>query len=679
MNDLFSAANKVNDKDNKHENKTANKTKSSGAADKYTASDIEVLEGLEPVRKRPGMYIGGTDENAMHHLVSEILDNSMDEAVAGFADTIEIELSGKQSITIKDNGRGIPIESHPKFPKKSALEVIFTTLHAGGKFSSNVYQTAGGLHGVGISVVNALASDLTVEVIRDKQLYRLNFSQGAAQGELENAGRTNKKSGTKITFTPDAEIFGDSVEFNADKVYEMAKSKAYLFKGVKVKWWCNTEIFARNKLAPSESLIHFPEGLKDYINATISQEETIIPEIFAGEKHEKEQNIKIEWAISWWNREGFIKTYCNTIPTTRGGSHEQGFRNAILKAVKSYGNMVGAKKVQNITADDIFGHACCAISVFMPDPVFQGQTKEKLVTPKLQRTIETSIKDLIEHWLSANTDYAEELIQFFINNADERLIKKNSKEISRKTPVQKLRLPGKLADCSKEAAEGTELFLVEGDSAGGSAKQARSRETQAVLPLRGKILNVANSTIEKISKNQEINDIEVALACGTKDNFDISKLRYEKIIIMTDADVDGAHIASLLMTYFYLMMPGLIKAGNLYLANPPLFRISQSGKIYYAKDEEEKNKLFKQLEKKNRARPEVSRFKGLGEMSLHQLKETTMSEKTRSLTRLELKDDLKSVSEHVDNLMGRRPEKRFEFIQEQALNNIETVKQELDI
>jgi topoisomerase-4 subunit B len=677
MSDLFSAFNQNDGSENNKNNKQAKKK--TARADKYTASDIEVLEGLEPVRKRPGMYIGGTDQAAMHHLVSEILDNCMDEAVAGYADTIEIELNSNSSITIKDNGRGIPVEAHPKFPEKSALEVIFTTLHAGGKFSSNAYQTAGGLHGVGISVVNALASELIVEVIRDKTLYRQSFARGAPQSQLENLGKTNKKNGTKITFTPDEEIFTDGSNFSADKVFEMARSKAYLFKGVKVKWWCNQEVFKDNSVAPIESLIHFPEGLKDYISEAISSEETIIPEIFAGEKYIEEHGIKIEWAISWWDKEGFLKSYCNTIPTIRGGSHEQGFKNAMRSAVKSYGNMVSAKKVQNITTEDIFGGACCAISVFMPDPVFQGQTKEKLVTPALQKKLEAVIKDLLEHWLSANTDYADQLLEFFVNNAEERLSKKANKEVSRKTAVQKLRLPGKLADCSKEAAEDTELFLVEGDSAGGSAKQARERETQAVLPLRGKILNVANSTMEKINKNREINDIEVALACGSRSNFDINKLRYERIIIMTDADVDGAHIASLLMTYFYLMMPGLIKAGNLYLANPPLYRVTQSDKVYYARDEEEREKLQKQLAKKSRAKIEVSRFKGLGEMSLQQLKKTTMSPATRSLTKLVLTGSEDEIFEHVDNLMGKRPEKRFEFIQSQALNNIELVKEELDI
>jgi len=630
----------------------------------YTADDIEVLEGLEPVRMRPGMYIGGTDDNALHHLISEVLDNSMDEAVAGFASKITIEVLSDGSVAIGDNGRGIPVDNHPKFPKKSALEVIFTTLHSGGKFSDKVYQTSGGLHGVGISVVNALSENLVVEVYRDGSSYIQKYSRGIPLTKLEKAPSLKKLKGTKITFKPDAEIFGASAKFKPKRIYDLAKSKAYLYKGVEIHWSCAPEVISSDEVLEND-IIHFPGGLRDYLDSHLDNSKIIGGEIFSGNAEIKSANIKIEWAIAWHETKEFVKSYCNTIPTPMGGTHEQGIRAALSRGVKIYGEMTGHKKIVQVMPDDILESACMMLSVFIKDPVFQGQTKEKLVSNGIAKQIENLIKDHFDHWLSGNKKSSDQLIQHFINNAEYRLSRKNERLVSRKTAVQKLRLPGKLADCSSTSAEGTELFLVEGDSAGGSAKQARDRQTQAILPLRGKILNVANATAQKIAANQEIQDLEIALNCGSLNHYNEDALRYEKIIIMTDADVDGAHIAALLMTFFYMRMRKLIENGHLYLAKPPLYRLVQGTKTYYAADEAQKEKLFKELSK-DRKTVEIGRFKGLGEMTPKQLKETTMEKKSRLLYKVGIAD-FKNVDTIVDNLMGKKPEKRFQFIQEQAL------------
>lgn len=630
----------------------------------YTADDIEVLEGLEPVRMRPGMYIGGTDDNALHHLISEVLDNSMDEAVAGFASKITIEVLSDGSVAIGDNGRGIPVDNHPKFPKKSALEVIFTTLHSGGKFSDKVYQTSGGLHGVGISVVNALSENLVVEVYRDGSSYIQKYSRGIPLTKLEKAPALKKLKGTKITFKPDAEIFGASAKFKPKRIYDLAKSKAYLYKGVEIHWSCAPEVISSDEVLEND-IIHFPGGLRDYLDSHLDNSKIIGGEIFSGNAEIKSANIKIEWAIAWHETKEFVKSYCNTIPTPMGGTHEQGIRAALSRGVKIYGEMTGHKKIVQVMPDDILESACMMLSVFIKDPVFQGQTKEKLVSNGIAKQIENLIKDHFDHWLSGNKKSSDQLIQHFINNAEYRLSRKNERLVSRKTAVQKLRLPGKLADCSSTSAEGTELFLVEGDSAGGSAKQARDRQTQAILPLRGKILNVANATAQKIAANQEIQDLEIALNCGSLNHYNEDALRYEKIIIMTDADVDGAHIAALLMTFFYMRMRKLIENGHLYLAKPPLYRLVQGTKTYYAADEAQKEKLFKELSK-DRKTVEIGRFKGLGEMTPKQLKETTMEKKSRLLYKVGIAD-FKNVDTIVDNLMGKKPEKRFQFIQEQAL------------
>ncbi len=647
MSDLFNFAN----------NKKSTKEQT------YTASDIEVLEGLEPVRMRPGMYIGGTDETSMHHLVSEVIDNSMDEAVAGYASRINIEMFADGTIAVSDNGRGIPIDDHPKFPGKSALEVILTTLHSGGKFTDKAYQTSGGLHGVGISVVNALASKLIVEVYRNGISYCQDYSKGHAITKLEQKEVAKKLKGTKITFLPDAEIFGNA-SLKPKKVYDLAKSKAYLYKGFEIHWKCAPELINNDEI-PNQSVIHFPNGLKDYLDSRIDKSKIIGSEIFAGNAEFSEEHIKIEWALCWHENESFFQSYCNTIPTPQGGTHEQGMRAAMSRSIKVYGEMTNLKKVVLIAPEDILDSACIIISVFIKNPIFQGQTKEKLMSKGVAKNVENMVKDHFDHWLSSNKNAANLLINHLISNAEYRLNRKNEKMVSRKTATQKLRLPGKLADCSRNSAEGTELFLVEGDSAGGSAKQARNRETQAVLPLRGKILNVANAAAAKILANQEIQDLEIALACGSMNHYCEENLRYEKIIIMTDADVDGAHISSLLMTFFFLRMRELVTNGHLYLAKPPLYRLTQSNNTYYAADELHKEKMIKELSAKSKAVIDIGRFKGLGEMTPKQLKETTMDPKFRILYKVNV-DDFDNTHIIVDNLMGKNPEKRFKFIQEQS-------------
>ncbi|WP_342260386.1 DNA topoisomerase IV subunit B [Candidatus Tisiphia endosymbiont of Metellina segmentata] len=643
----------------------------------YTAKDIEVLEGLEPVRKRPGMYIGGTDENAMHHLVSEVLDNAMDEAVAGFANIITIKMHVNNSITISDNGRGIPVDNHPKFPEKSALEVILTQLHSGGKFANNVYQTAGGLHGVGISVVNALSDYLEVKVYKQGKLFKQSYSKGHKLNDLESEDVAKKLKGTSIHFHPDLEIFGEKSCFSPKKIYELAKSKAYLYRGVMIEWQCEIETKSD---VPTTALIHFPDGLKDYLISKINHDDLVSGEIFCGNIDWDQDHVKVEWAIAWNKNEyqPFIQSYCNTIPTPLGGTHEQGLRNALLRGLKIYGEMIGNKKTTLLTIEDILETSSIVLSIFIQDPIFQGQTKEKLVSLGVNKIVENIIKDHFDHWLSSNKVAANQLVEHIVNIAEFRINKRNEKNTLRKTATQKLRLPGKLADCTRTSPNGTELFLVEGDSAGGSAKQARDRETQAILPLRGKILNVANATLEKITNNQEIQDLEVALACGSLKNYREENLRYEKIIIMTDADVDGAHIASLLMTFFYLRMPKLVSSGHLYIAKPPLYRLTQSNKTYYAINDQQKTDLTARLLKNSKAKIDIGRFKGLGEMMPAQLKETTMNPKNRSLLKVTI-DDFDNIAKMVDNLMGKKPEKRFQFIYDQALIKMDTIINNLDI
>jgi topoisomerase-4 subunit B len=641
----------------------------------YSAKDIEVLEGLEPVRRRPGMYIGGSDERAMHHLVAELLDNAMDEAVAGHATRIELELGKADTIIVRDNGRGIPVDPHPKFKNKSALEVILTTLHSGAKFSQNAYATSGGLHGVGMSVVNALAETLDVEVARDRKLYRQTYRRGKPQTKLKQAGAAPNRRGTTVTFQPDVSIFGKDSHFLPDQLYRMARSRAYLFRGVEIRWVCDPSLLKKGAATPATDTLHFPNGLRDFLDASLNGRKLLTPEPFVDQATFPEDEGHLEWAITWpWDEEGFVNSYCNTIPTVDGGTHEQGLRSGLLRSLKAYGELVGnKKKIAQVTAEDMLGGACAILSVFIKNPQFQGQTKEKLASPQAAKLVETSIKDHFDHWLSGHPDRARILLDRILERADERLRRRQEKELNRKSATRKLRLPGKLSDCSRNRPAGTEVFLVEGDSAGGSAKQARNRETQAVLPLRGKILNVVSATQDKMKANQEISDIIQALGCGSGTSFDLEKLRYERIIIMTDADVDGAHIASLLMTFFYREMPGLIDSGHLFLALPPLYRLTQGGESVYARDDKHKDELLKK-HFKGKGKIDISRFKGLGEMPAKQLKETTMDPKNRILLRVTLSDakgaeakaQIKQADDLVERLMGRKPELRFAFIQENA-------------
>ena len=635
--------------------------------DTYNASSIEILEGLEPVRKRPGMYIGGTDERALHHLVAEILDNSMDEAVAGHATRIEIELANDNSIAIKDNGRGIPIDPHPKFPKKSALEVILCTLHSGGKFSDKAYQTSGGLHGVGASVVNALSDSLKVEVSKNKQIYEQSFSRGIPLGPVTKIGETKNKRGTIIKFHPDPEIFGNH-KFKPKRLISMARSKAYLFSGVEIKW--KTEI--DDGETPLQATFHFPGGLSDYLNERLGTSSTYADIPFHGkvkfsEKFNSNKVGSVEWAINWTpSQDGFIQSYCNTVPTPEGGTHEAGFWAAILKGIRAYGELVNNKKTQNIVKDDITNGGCALVSCFISEPEFVGQTKDRLATVEATKLVENSIRDHFDNWLASDNKAAGAILDYLILRSEERLRRRQEKETARKSATKKMRLPGKLVDCSSSKRDDTELFIVEGDSAGGSAKMARDRKTQALLPLRGKILNVLGAASAKIGTNNEINDLCQALGVGMGSKFNIDDLRYEKIIIMTDADVDGAHIASLLMTFFFTQMRPLIDKGHLFLACPPLFRLTQGAKRIYCIDEGEKNQHIENG-LGGSGKIDVSRFKGLGEMDAKDLKETTMDIATRKLIRVQIDDQEPGETGNlVEQLMGKRPEARFEYIQENA-------------
>nr|WP_233346299.1 DNA topoisomerase IV subunit B [Hyphomonas pacifica] len=638
----------------------------------YSAKDIEVLEGLEPVRKRPGMYIGGTDERAYHHLFAEVLDNSMDEAVAGHASRIEIKLDTQGFITVTDNGRGIPVDPHPKFPKKSALEVIMTTLHAGGKFSDKAYETAGGLHGVGISVVNALSELVEVEVARDKVLYRQTFSRGIPQDKLKKVGSAPNRRGTSVRFKPDFQIFGDKLRFRPARLFQMARSKAYLYRGVEVRWSCDPDLLPEDSKVPAEATLSYPNGLADQLDEVFKGKATITDAAFTGLVDQRGEG-KVEWAIAWTRAgfgeaDGFARSYCNTIPTPDGGTHEAGFRSAITKGLRNFGELTGNKKAAEITAEDIMGHSGLLLSVFIKGPEFVGQTKDKLSTTAAFRLVENSVRDRFDHWLAGSPKEADKLLGWAVERAEERQRRRKQKEISRKSATKKLRLPGKLADCSDKGPEGTELFLVEGDSAGGSAKQARDRKSQAILPLRGKILNVESASLDKMMNNQEINDLALALGTALGKKFNMDDLRYDRIIIMTDADVDGAHIASLLITFFYRMTPGLIENGRLFLAMPPLYKLSNKGTIVYAMDDADRAQKMKEHFKPNQ-KVDMTRFKGLGEMNPSQLKETTMNPATRTLARVTLEaiDDVEIPAEELINtLMGKKAELRFRFIQENA-------------
>jgi topoisomerase IV subunit B len=634
----------------------------------YSAKDIEVLEGLEPVRKRPGMYIGGTDETALHHLAAEILDNAMDEAVAGHASFIEVSLEADNWLTVRDNGRGIPVDPHPKFKNLSALEVILTTLHSGGKFGGKAYATSGGLHGVGSSVVNALSESMQVEVARDRILWKQSYAKGKPLTKLINAGPVQNRRGSSIRFKPDTEIFG-TVTFVPGRLYRLCRSKAYLFRGVEIRWNCAPALLTTPKdETPAEAVLHFPGGLRDSLEADIGAAPRVLPQIWAGEANlPGEAAGKVEWAVAWLEEgDGFLHSYCNTVPTTQGGTHEAGFRAALIKGLRAWGEQRGNRRAAQITADDVLDPVASKLSLFLRDPQFQGQTKEKLTSNEAARLTETALRDRFDHFLAGDPGSADNLLAFVIERAEERIRRKESKDTARKSPTRRLRLPGKLTDCTRENAAETEIFLVEGDSAGGSAKQARNRDTQAVLPLRGKILNVASASADKLRQNQELKDLIEALGCGVGDRFDRAKLRYGRVIIMTDADVDGAHIASLLMTFFYRELPELVRHGHIYLAQPPLYRLTQGAKSVYAMNDDDREQKTKR-EFKSGSKVEVSRFKGLGEMPPAQLKETTMDPTRRTLLKVvALPEERAMTNDLVESLMGRRPELRFAFIQEHA-------------
>ena len=653
----------------------ATPARGSAAEAAYTARHIEVLEGLEPVRRRPGMYIGGTDEKALHHLFAEVIDNAMDEALAGHADWIEVEIEADGFIAVTDNGRGIPIDPHPKFPKKSALEVIMCTLHAGGKFDSEVYETSGGLHGVGVSVANALSERMEVEVARGQKLYRMVFERGQPKGKLQEAGKAPNRRGTKVRFRPDPQIFGPKAHFKPERVFKMTRSKAYLFGGVEIRWSCAKALLGGIEGVPEQATFHFADGLRDYLSETLASATLVHPDIFTGSAGKTGAHGAAQWAVAWTaDADGFLNSYCNTIPTPDGGTHESGIRAALTRGLKDHAERTGqGKRAAAVTSDDVMTGAGAMLSVFIREPEFQGQTKDRLATAEAARIVEQAIKDPFDHWLAGNPTQANRLLDFVVERADERVRRRQEKDIARKSAVRKLRLPGKLADCTNGAAAGAEIFVVEGDSAGGSAKQARDRASQAILPLRGKILNVASAGKDKLAQNQQLADLTQALGCGTGIHYRDEDLRYGRVIIMTDADVDGAHIASLLITFFYRQMPRLIDNGHLYLAVPPLYRLSHGGKNFYARNDQHRDEILKKEFHAN-AKVEVSRFKGLGEMMAAQLKETTMDPKKRTLLQVKVvEDDRKNTDKSVERLMGNKPELRFDFIQERAEFADETV------
>ena len=586
--------------------------------DSYTAKDIEVLEGLEPVRRRPGMYIGGTDEVAMHHLVAEALDNAMDEAVAGHASRIEVELGADNVVTIRAattaaaflsaNTPNSRARQRSKSFSRRCIRVV--------NFPNKVYQTSGGLHGVGISVVNALSEELTVEIALDKELYTQSYSRGAPQvRKLKKVGPVNRR-GTTVIFKPDVDIFGSKAKFKPNTLFRLARSKAYLFSGVEIRWKCDPALIKGDDKTPAEAVLHFPGGLTDFLKGELEDRDTLTKEAFSGSTDLPDKQGKVEWAVAWPDDgEGFSHSYCNTIPTPQGGTHESGMRSALLRGLRAYGEMIGNRRATAITGDEAFGDAAVLLSLFIRNPQFQGQTKDKLANPEAFRLVDQVIKDHFDHWLVADSAGSKALLDQLIFRAEERARLNQAKDLARKSATRKLRLPGKLADCSQSNAAGTEIFLVEGDSAGGSAKQARKRETQAILPLRGKILNVASATSDKLRGNQELMDLTQALGCGVGADFNIDKLRYEtRRHYDRCRDVDGAHIAALLMTFFYREMPGLDRWRQaVFSPAPALWNARRATKLVMPATRRIGTELLK-TEFTGRGNVVINRFKGLGEM-----------------------------------------------------------------
>ncbi|HEX9020495.1 MAG TPA: DNA topoisomerase IV subunit B [Nitrospirota bacterium] len=620
----------------------------------YTAKDITVLEGLEPVRKRPAMYIGTTDVRGLHHLVWEVLDNAVDEALNGYCTQITLVIEKDGGITVTDNGRGIPVDIHPK-TKRPAIETILCTLHAGGKFDHTAYKSSGGLHGVGASVVNALAEIFVATVWRDGYEWTQEFSRGKPKGNLKK-GKPAKAHGTQIYFRPDPDVFAKT-HFNYKTILDVVESKAFLNKGLKIT--------VENPRDDEKSVaFKYDNGIQDYIKRIVAGVTVVNPDPFY---FEKEDEFKIEAAIHWTTATDMeLHSYANSINTSDGGTHELAVRSGLTKAVRAYAerkNLV-PKNIKTIAPEDVYEGLYGIVSVLVKNPQFQGQTKEKLNNPEIASPIENSIRNACEAYLLANPTMAEAVVKRVLLAAEARLASRAAKDsVTRKLSSLKLNLPGKLADCSTSRVEDTELFIVEGDSAGGSAKMARDRKTQAVLSLRGKILNVEQvSSLEKIQTNNEIKNLLATLGCGVGAHFDLGKLRYNRIILMTDADVDGAHISVLLLTFIYRYMPELINHGHVYLAMPPLFKIEAGREVFYAMDEMEKEKVLAKL---NGKKYEVGRFKGLGEMNPETLKDTTMSPKTRTLMKVQVVDH-KATGDVFERLMGKDPKARFVFIKERA-------------
>jgi DNA gyrase subunit B len=628
------------------------------ASTNYTAKDITVLEGLEPVRKRPGMYIGGVGSSGLHHLVWEVLDNAVDEAMNGYASTIRVTLhSDGSSITIEDDGRGIPVDKHPS-SKKSALEVIFTVLHAGGKFEHGSYKTAGGLHGVGASVVNALSKDLVATVKRDGSQWEMRFKQGKPVSALKKVGPA-RGTGTTVYFHPDAAIF-PKIEFDPAVIKERLEVASYLHKGLKVIF---EDEGAREKLVFEHS-----EGIVDYLRKIVA-ERAARPVHEAPYTLTKDEGLRLDLVLQWTEAtDEHLRSYVNGIPTGSGGTHESGLRAGIGKAVRNFIDTHNlSPKGVTLTAEDIREGLTGVLSVFVQEPQFQGQTKERLNNPELVSAVDGVVRPALEHWLNHNISVAESIVARIILAARAREASRAAQaEVSRKSATSsRLNLPGKLSDCTNPTSEGSELFVVEGDSAGGSAKQGRDRARQAILPLRGKVLNTESASLAKVLENKELTDLVTALGCGLGKNFELSKLRYGKVIILADADSDGNHIATLLLTFIYRHLPQLISSGHIFLAQPPLYRIDIGKETFWALDDPQKAEILKQHAKNGRGAPEITRFKGLGEMMPKVLWETTLNPRTRRLLRVEVTDQI--VTDRIINeLMGKDASARFRFIMERA-------------